>query len=142
MNENQKALEILGIAINMEIKNYNLYIYMSDKIEDKKTRFLCKNFAQDEEIHRRMLEDRYNHLSEGKNFEPSSEVEIDKISNVAYMNRRELLTIALKMERNGIEFYQTKSKTITDPKSKEILGDLVEFEKEHEEKILAILEEK
>ena len=141
MNENQKALEILRIAIRMEIEGHKFYQFIADRIDDKEVRYLCKNLARDEEVHRRMLEVRYNHLSEGKIFQPGEDIDIENISNIADMGKAELLEIALGLERKGLEYYSSNAKVVSDRKSKEILLDLVDFEKEHEMKLLKILEE-
>jgi rubrerythrin len=142
MLENQKALEVLSTAICREIKAFKLYLYMKDRIEDKKVRFLCKNLAADEDLHRKTLEDRYNNLAEGKNFVvQDKDVELHSVGAVTTMNRVDLINLAIKLEKQSQEFYLNQSKKIDDKKSYDILRDLVEIEKEHERKLTEILKE-
>ena len=137
MNENQKAIEILGNAIKKEIKSFNLYNFIAKRIDEKKVRFLCKNLANEEDLHRRMIEDRYIFLSEGKVPMISVDnIHFDEIPSVSIKDRDELLQMAVAMEENSIEYYQKQLNLIDDEKGREILEDLLSFEKEHKRKIL------
>jgi len=139
MNENQKALEVLKFAINNEIKAFNFYNYIASKIEDRSVRYMCKNLAGDEKIHRMILEDRYKHLSEGEDCVVENEVNYENIPSVCSLGRDELIEMAIKLERNAQEYYLNQSKIIEDSKSAEVLLDLYNTEKEHEEKLKTLL---
>jgi rubrerythrin len=142
MNENKSALEVLEFAIRCEIKAYNFYHYIANKIEEKDVRYLCRNLAGDEKIHRNVLEDRYMHLSEGKKCEIVEEVNLDNVSSVSSLGRNGLLEVAIKMEKNAQDYYYKQSKIIQDKKSVEILLDLYNTEKEHEERLTTLIESK
>jgi rubrerythrin len=47
-------------------------------------------------------------------------------------NADEILEIAQQIEQNGLNFYKAAAHAVTDPKAKEILSDLAEWEAGHE----------
>ena len=140
MYENQKALEVLEIAIRDEIMAFNFYNYIAKKIEDKNVRFLCKNFAQDENLHRMMLEDRYTHLGEGKKCVIDEEFDFESDPSISTLGRNELIKLAIQYERKAQQFYFNESKSMPDKKGKEVLLDLYNTEQEHEAKLTELLE--
>ncbi|MBU1626481.1 ferritin family protein [bacterium] len=139
MYENQKALDILEFAIRAEIKAFAFYNFIANKIEEKELRFLCKNLAQDEKLHRLMLEDRYTFLAEGKKCKVDEEYKFEKDPAISSFGREELLKLAIDMERTAQQYYFNKSKEISDKKGKEILLELYNVETEHERKLTALL---
>src|SRR4030042_3589029 len=105
MHENQKALEVLEYAIQAEIKAFNFYHYIANKIEEKELRFLCKNIAQDENLHRLMLEDRYSFLGEGKKCKVDEIFKFEEDLSISSLDRNGLLRLAIEFERIAQENY-------------------------------------
>jgi rubrerythrin len=139
MNENQKALEVLKYAIKAEFKAFAFYNFIANKIDDKEVRFLCKNLAQDEKLHRLMLEDRYSHLSEGRKLILDVEYKFEDDPSVSFLDRMGLLKLAIDYEIKAQQYYLDKSKQISDDKSKQILLDLYNTEQDHERKLTTLL---
>ena len=140
MLENQKALEALEYAIRDEIRAYTFYDTLGKKVEDKKVRYLLKNLCQDEVIHKKMLDERYVHLSEGKEYKYDEKTEFDFNSDVSLKNRKEILEMAVELEIKAKEFYLSQAKLVPDNKCQEIFRDLAIFEEEHRIRLMELIE--
>ena len=57
------VIEILGVAIDAEMKAYDRYSKMAKEAEDPKGRAMFEKFAEEESFHRRILADQHFQLS-------------------------------------------------------------------------------
>jgi len=140
INENLKALKVLEQGIFAEVKASAFYNYITQKIENKDVRFLCRNLAQDEKLHRLMLEDRYTFLGEGKDCKVDDNIDFNNDPTVSSMTQKDLIKQAIDCEIKAQEFYLSKSKEMDDKKAKKVLLDLYNMEQEHEAKLKKLLE--
>jgi rubrerythrin len=145
-NEDAKTMEVLQLAVRMEIDGKEFYKKASRKSSNKLAKELFQRLANEEDVHRRKFEEIYKALKRGQNWpdvEPPSErgEEIKSLfaeatkalgSNFkAAESEFEAIKIAMDMEVRSYNLYYSRSKESTLPVEKRFYQILAGEERGH-----------
>jgi len=141
-----KATEI---AINMEKDAVKFYTEAAEKVSSPAGKKMFLSIAEDEKRHIEMVkalmsgmgitEENVDPMQKVKSvFESMKDEMQEKIS--ATKEDSEALSIAMKMEKEGFEFYKKTAAEATDEKSKALFDRLVHEEEKHYEMFLNTLQ--
>jgi rubrerythrin len=128
--------EVLEFAIGREVESYELYTYLSQRIENPAMCRICEKFAAMELGHKARLE---LELIKVGRVVSGSEQPIFNISdytdkeaeNPIDLNYKELLVFAIKKEETSIRLYNDLANVVHDKESREVLLELAEEENQH-----------
>ena len=131
---------VLSQAIENEIHARELYRTLSEKIsiEDGKQRMV--KLSDEEEQHRRILNERYKVLFK-KDYEPAPggptgpDFQLLQASTYAYTDLFEVIRLAIGAEAEAAAFYMQLRASASDPAETRMLRYLIRFEKAHQRKL-------
>jgi erythrin-vacuolar iron transport family protein len=135
------VVEILGLAMKKEVDAARFYRRMAEHIANPivKSRFMA--LAKDERQHKGLLAAEYKRLTgeadapvPPKDFPKDASFDFDKFAI------EDALKFAIAAERDAQKLYAAAAKESRDPRGKQMLDYLVEFEKGHERQLRAELE--
>ena len=145
-NEQARTIEVLQLAVRMEIEGKEFYQQASQKSSNKLAKDLFQHLANEEEIHRKKFEGIYDALKKGQNWpdvEPPSEKgqrlkslfsEATKAmgSKIAVAKSElEAIKIAMDMEIKSYNLYHSRSEESTLPVEKRFYETLAGEERGH-----------
>ena len=140
MADLKKVLSILEDAIKAEIEDHNQYKLMAQRIEDTKTRIVCRKLANDEADHRAQLEKYYEKLSGGeKCVIDESLLSYPDVPEGLDLDPVALIKRSIEKEKAGNEFYTSMSEVVKDKDCKKLLQDLAKVEQIHESELKKLL---
>jgi len=159
MKFSEEALKYLNLGIQSEIAAYIFYLRASKKIADDHLRKILDNLALDEKHHFLVLEEEYDRNVRSEMWAPYKDIlsrdglpEIDELLQDTHkellgkigriQSSREVLEMALSLEKEAFELFRGASEKATEPEVKKVFDHLAAFEQGHVktiEKALAAL---
>jgi len=145
-NEQARTIEVLQLAVRMEVEGKEFYEQASQKSSNELAKDLFQYLANEEEIHRKKFEGIYDALKKGQNWpdvEPPSEKgqrlkslfsEATKAmgSEIAVAKSElEAIKIAMDMEIKSYNLYHSRSEESTIPMEKRFYETLAGEERGH-----------
>jgi len=145
-NDQVKTIEVLQLAVRMEVEGKKFYQKASKKSSNKLAKELFKQLANEEDIHRKKFEEIYKAFKRGQNWpdvEPPSEkggkikslfAEATKtLGNTFEVAEPEFeaIKIAMDMEVKSYNLYYSRSKESTLPVEKQFYQTLAGEERGH-----------
>lgn len=142
--EKEAALKILKAAIQAEIEGYEFYMVAAEKTHDSLAKEMFKSLAQDEVMHRQVLEQRYKHLIEKGHWQPHQKLAgkpgkgphspiFKSLAKAAKGPHFEMsaLSVGALLEQKAMEFYKKAAQESQDPNAKALYEELAAWEEEH-----------
>jgi len=134
MNDKMDSVdEILEFAIAREIEAYQLYMYLSQWVDNPEISRICEEFAAEELEHKSKLE--LELMKRGEvvtNFDIQMKTAImEKAVNMDY---KELLAFAMEKEQTSIDLYTQLANITADKESRETLLAIIEEEAHHKKR--------
>ncbi len=147
-----EALKFLNLGIESELAAYVFYRRSSKKIDDEDVRKVLDDLAMDEKQHFLQLEEAYDRNVRSEMWAPYKDImtrdglpDIDEMMQETHKellgkipnlkSRKDVLEIALKLEKEAADLYRDASSKAKDPEIRKIFDHLVAFEKVHVKKI-------
>ena len=145
-NEQARTIEVLQIAVRMEVEGKAFYQKASQKSSNKLAKELFRQLANEEDIHRKRFEEIYKVFKRGQNWPdltPPSEKgkrlkslfaeAIKTLGNKFKVAESELeaIKIAMDMEVKSYDLYHSRSKESTLPVEKRFYETLAGEERGH-----------
>jgi rubrerythrin len=145
-NEQARTIEVLQLAVRMEVEGKEFYQQASQKSSNKLAKELFQHLANEEDIHRKKFEEIYKALKTGQNWpdvEPPSEkgkklkslfAEATKAlgSKVKVAESElEAIKIGMEMETKSYDLYHSRSEESTLPVEKRFYETLAGEERGH-----------
>jgi rubrerythrin len=145
-NEQARTIEVLQLAVRMEVEGKEFYQQASQKSSNKLAKELFQHLATEEDIHRKKFEEIYKALKTGQNWpdvEPPSEkgkklkslfAEATKAlgSKVKVAESElEAIKIGMEMETKSYDLYHSRSEESTLPVEKRFYETLAGEERGH-----------
>jgi len=145
-NEQALTIEVLQLAVRMEVEGKEFYQQASQKSSNKLAKELFQHLATEEDIHRKKFEEIYKALKTGQNWpdvEPPSEkgkklkslfAEATKAlgSKVKVAESElEAIKIGMEMETKSYDLYHSRSEESTLPVEKRFYETLAGEERGH-----------
>ena len=145
-SEQVKILEVLQLAVHMEIEGKDFYQKAIQKSKNKLARELFQHLANEEEVHRKTFEEIYEALKKGRNWpdvKPPSEkgkrlkslfAEATKALGIKIEvaeSELEATKVAMDMEIKSYNFYHARSERSALPGEKRFYEALAGEEREH-----------
>ena len=145
-NEQARTIEVLRLAVRMEIDGKEFYQKASQKSSNKLAKELFKQLANEEDIHRKKFEEIYKAFKRGQHWpdiEPPSEkgrglnslfAEATKALGSKFKvaeSEFEAIKIAMDMEVKSYNLYHSRSAESTLPVEKEFYQTLAGEERGH-----------
>ncbi|MGA6993130.1 MAG: ferritin family protein [Candidatus Deferrimicrobiaceae bacterium] len=148
----EEALKFLNLGIESELAAYVFYRRASKTIGDENVRKVLDGLAMDEKEHFLQLEDAYDKNVRSECWAPYKDImvrdglpDIDELMQETHKellgkiptlkSRKDVLEIALALEKEAADLYRNASSKAKDPEIKKIFDHLVAFEKVHVKKI-------
>lgn len=145
-NEQIRTLEVLQLAVRMEVEGKEFYLKASQKSSNRLARELFEQLANEEDVHRRKFEEIHEALKRGQNWpdtEPPSE-KGEKLKSLftvatkalgskteAAASELEAIKMAMDMEIKSRDFYHSRSEESTLPVEKRFYETLAGEERGH-----------
>ncbi len=144
--EQDKTLEALQIAVQMEIDGREYYLKASQKSSNELGKMLLRSLAAEENIHRQKFEGIYNAIRDKKawpvtDFRPDGGKGLRTIfarateeigSNIkAPATELDTVQTAMGMENKTYDFYKSQGKTAADDIARDFYETLAAEEREH-----------
>jgi rubrerythrin len=145
-SDQAKTLEVLQLAVRMEVEGKNFYQEASQKSKNKLPRELFQHLANEEDVHRKKFEEIYEALKRGQNWpdvKPPSEKGKKLKSLFAEATKAlgskikvaeselEAINVAMDMEIKSYNFYHSRSQQSTLPVESRFYEALAGEEREH-----------
>jgi rubrerythrin len=142
---NESILGILRSAIEIEKYGIEYYNALSTAVDDVIGKEFLKYLAEAERIHQRTLEEQYENRenSDADAIQPLPMDNLDEDGkqlifsipledyDPSTVSATDALKFGIHVEEQSMKFYNYAAKIVNDDELKNILKDLVEFEKEH-----------
>jgi rubrerythrin len=127
------GLEVLGKAIRSEVEAYRFYTQAKKETKNPILREKLSKLAGEERRHRQILEERYKrNTGEERIPLPSPAGPEGKGPTPKNLKPEEILTVAIRMEREAAQFYQREARKSIDMSGRFMLEYLADFERGHE----------
>jgi rubrerythrin len=154
-NEQARTIEVLQLAVRMEIDGKEFYQKASQKSSNKLGKGLFQQLANEEDVHRKKFEEIYGALKRGQNWpdvEPPSEKgkKLKSLFSEATKtlgskvkvaeSELEAIKIAMDMESKSYDLYHSRSEESTLPVEKRFYETLAGEERGHHLALLDSLE--
>lgn len=128
--------ELLNRAIHSEIEAAKFYAAAAEGAGERSARRLTRRLSSDEESHRKLLTKRYRkqcgkEFVADSSFPASPKVEAATASFFSDSLSHEVLSIAIGLEKDAIEYYSGLQNQVTDGKDLKLISRLVGFEQGH-----------
>lgn len=145
-NEQLRTIEVLQLAVRMEVEGKEFYQTASQKSGNRLARELFEQLAREEDVHRRKFEEIYQALKRGQNWpdtEPPSEqgkklkslfavaTEALGSKSKAAESELEAIKMAMDMEIQSRDFYQSRSEESSLPVERRFYEALAGEEQGH-----------
>jgi rubrerythrin len=145
-NEQARTIEVLQLAVRMEVDGEEFYQKASQKSSSKLAKELFRQLANEEDVHRRKFVEIYEALRKGQNWpgvEPPSEkgkklkslfAEATKMLGNKFKvaeSELEAIKIAMDMEVKSYNLYDSRSEESTLPVEKQFYKTLAGEERGH-----------
>ncbi|HXZ94874.1 MAG TPA: ferritin family protein [Dehalococcoidia bacterium] len=145
-NEQAKTIEVLQLAVRMEVEGKEFYQKASRKSSNKLAKELFQQLASEEDVHRKKFEEIYKAFKRGLNWpevEPPSEkgkrikslfADATKALGSQFEvaeSEFEAIKIAMDMEVKSYDLYYSRSKESTLPVEKQFYQTLAGEERGH-----------
>jgi rubrerythrin len=140
----EESLKILRMAIQAEIEGYEFYMVAAEKTQDSLAKEMFQSLAQDEVMHRQVLEERYKHLIEKGRWQPHQKLAgrpakgphspiFKALAKAAKGPHFEMsaLSVGALLEQKAMEFYRNSAREAPDPEAKALFEELAAWEEEH-----------
>lgn len=144
----QQSLDTLSTGISAELAAYIFYKRASEKIDDQKIAAMLTKLAGEEKDHYRTLETEYDSLVRSEKWISYNDImrkdglpEIPEEMSGKHKKRldaleatsdiRSILEMAIELEEEARDFYQSQVEKVDDPLAKEIYTFLSKFEQGH-----------
>jgi rubrerythrin len=134
------GLEVLGKAIRAEREAYRFYTAATKETRNPILREKLRKLAGEEKRHRQILEERYR-KNTGEERVPVSPPAGPEGKGPAPQDLKpeEILSVAIRMEREAAQFYQREARKTEDMSARFMLEYLADFERGHEKALEAEL---
>jgi rubrerythrin len=145
-NEQAKTIEVLQLAVRMEIDGKEFYLTASQKSSNKLGKDLFQQLANEEDVHRKRFEQIYESLKRGQGW-PDVEPPSEKGRKLKSLFREatkalgsevkvpeselESIKVALDMEKKSYDLYHSRSEESTLPVEKRFYEALAGEERGH-----------
>jgi len=127
------GLEVLGKAIRSEAEAHRFYTGAMKETSNPILREKLSKLAGEEKRHRQILEERYRkNTGEDRVPLPPPAGPEGKGPQPKDLKPEEILTIAIRMEREAVQFYQREARKANDLSGRFMLEYLADFERGHE----------
>jgi len=149
--ERRAEIAILKRALMLEMHGLRFYQVAAERTQSKAARALFEDLAEDEKRHKEELERHFRDLLQGKPIltppkGPPKDLKFkdDVISRELKAGLKDAwfesaaLAIGVMLERRAIEYYQRRKETSKDPSERELFSWLVEWEKGHLSRLMAL----
>jgi rubrerythrin len=151
VTEQDKTLEALQIAIQMEIDGNEYYLKASQESSNELGKRLLKSLAAEEDVHRRKFEEIYSTLRNKKawpetDFQPDRGKQLRTIFAKAILEigskvkapatELEAVQTAMDMENKTYDFYKNRSKNATYEAERDFYNTVAAEETEHHRVLL------
>jgi rubrerythrin len=142
--ETKSPLDILKMAILMEMRGFAFYTKVAEQTNDTGIRNVFNIMAQEENLHIKYLSEQFSTFEKNKNFGHTpvtdtpaagitklilSEEMKNTISAAGY--EAAAISAAIDMEKKAIEVYSKQAEISTDPNEKKLYKWLADWEKGH-----------
>jgi len=145
-SEQLKTLEVLQLAVRMEIEGKDFYQRASQKSKNKLAKELFQHLANEEDVHRKKFEEIYEALKRGRNWpdvKPPSE-KGERLKSLfaeatkslgskikAAESELEAIKVAMDMEIKSYDLYHSRSEQSSLPPEKRFYEALAGEERQH-----------
>ena len=131
--------ELLATAIQSEIKARDFYSGVAAKVTIPKVKKIVSKIANDEAGHISVLSKRFSKVF-GKDYtpveiEPDAKVKALEAEVLTVDTALEIVSYAIGMEDEAIEFYSEQAERTDDPEERKMLVKLARFENGHKKKM-------
>lgn len=136
------SIEIVGVAVRAEREAFDLYLGLAAKVGNPTARAEFERLAGEEARHQEWLTAYYKEMTGGSDAPPMPDMRIKMFGPEPSEEMRiaEILDLAITKENLSETVYAEASKRSTDPSGRRMLGELVEFERSHARRLIAIRE--
>ena len=136
MADTGDIVDILMVGVNRETEANIFYNIMSQYTEDPQVILMCKQFAEEELVHKTNLELEIFKLGKTVSDRPkiSNSTPLDfmvDLSKVSQMDCGDLLVIAMNKEKEAFRFYMELYAMTPEPEFREVLMEMAEEEARH-----------
>ncbi|UCB42619.1 MAG: ferritin family protein [Dehalococcoidales bacterium] len=146
VNENEKTLEGLRVAVQMEIDGKEFYLKASRESGNEMGRKLLENLSIEEDLHRQKFEQIYEILQQKKSWpgiklEPTRRQQLKTLfaqqaeelgtGITALTTELDAVDTAMDMENKSYDFYKARSRTATFAAEKDFYKAVAAEETEH-----------
>lgn len=125
-------IEVLGLAVIQEVEAYKRYKLLANRISNPLVKEKIRSLANEEKAHRELL---YGMLQKNTGEtkpplprKPPREIEF----NEEELPVHKVIELAIRKEKEAVEFYEMAAGKANDPSGKQVLEYLAEFERGHE----------
>jgi rubrerythrin len=145
-NEQARTIEVLQLAVRMEVEGKEFYQKASQKSSNKLAEELFQQLANEEDVHRKKFEEIYEALKKGQNW-PDIEPPFEKGKQLKSLfakatkalgskfkmaeSELEAIKIAMDMESKSYNLYHSRSEESTFPVEKRYYETLAGEERGH-----------
>jgi len=145
-NEQARTIEVLQLAVRMEIEGKEFYSKASQKSGNKLAKEIFQHLANEEDVHRKKFEEIYEALKKGQNW-PDVEPPLEKGKRLKSLfakatkalgskfevaeSELEAIKIAMDMESKSHNLYHSRSEESTLPVEKRFYETLAGEERGH-----------
>lgn len=131
--------KIIEFAINSELEAWEFYEDVARKCEDEYLKSMFLGFAQEEKMHKLILEDILSEGVKGFIFKGTKDynvsLAVDKPGLSIHMKPADAIALAMKNEEEAMNLYMRLADDSSDPKQKKIFEDLATMERGHKFKM-------
>lgn len=127
--------EIIEFAIGHELKSYQLYLDLAEKMVNSKTRQLCKKLAREERRHITRLEKESSRrcqltspVNTGRYVKANAKFNI-------FANHISMLSFAMEKEKISAKLYRDLANLTRNERARQLFVQLAEEELKHEKQI-------
>jgi len=147
MNEQNKLLQAINMAIEMELDGKECYFAASKGSTNEAGRKLLRSLAEEEDKHRKTFEGIYNSIREGRSW-LSIDLGADKAQDIrntlvktcqalgvsvsGTSSELDAVKVAIDKEKRSYDLYKNQARNATYNTGKEFYGTLAREEREHE----------
>lgn len=140
------ALKALAYAIEMEKEGEHFYRTNMDRVQSATVKKVFQELAEMEQEHQSILLEQYKEISKGKHWTALKDSSTEQADKFKYREKEEnipqselesslgdisVIRMAYLLENDLADFYMKLSESIDDPRGKEMLKTLSEWEIQH-----------
>ena len=135
MADLKNYINILSMAIENEVEDYEFYLGVSQKVEDANIKSIFKELAEQELGHRDLLSSYLNNDARPLNFTqvPDYKVSetVDRPKLSLQMKPVDAIALAMKNEEDAMQMYKDLADNSSDEEQKKLFMNLSNMEKGH-----------